>query len=103
MPETPLQKLRKLSKELGSPGVEALWKSSQKANLNVTKAQVREVVGSSSSKQIFGKLQPSDGKTVSRAPNDSWQMDLADLRNSPAEKAKYTKGKKGTQFKFFRL
>ena len=101
MPETPLQKLRKLSQELGSPGVEAFWRSSQKAGLNVTKAQVREVIGSSSSRQIFGKLQPSDGKTVSRAPNDSWQMDLADLRNSPAEKAKYTKGKKGHNLDYF--
>ena len=91
-----VQKLRKLSTELGSPGVEALWKASRKAGLDVTKADVKEVVRSSASKQVFGRIQPSDGFTVSRTPTDSWQMDLADFSNRPAEY-------KGAQFKFFLL
>ena len=81
----PVQKLRKLSTELGSPGMEALWKASRKAGIAVTKADVQEVVRSSASKQIFGKLQPSDGKTVSRTSTENWQMDLADFSNSPSE------------------
>ena len=84
MPETNLQKLKKLNNELGSPGVEALWKASQKRGIGVTKAQVRDLLQSSGAKQIFGKLQPADGKTVSRGLDDSWQMDLADLKNQPA-------------------
>ena len=47
------------------------------------------------------KLQPSDGNTVSRGPKGSWQIDLASLHNSPAEKAKYTKCKADSHFKFF--
>ena len=85
MTDTPVQKLRKLSTELGSPGMEALWKASRKAGIAVTKADVQEVVRGSPSKQIFGKLQPSDGKTVSRTSTENWQMDLADFSNSPAE------------------
>ena len=54
MTETPMQNPRKLSRELGSPGVEALWKASQKAGIDVTKAEVQEVVRGSPSKQIFG-------------------------------------------------
>ena len=89
-----MQKLRKLSTELGSPGVEALFKAARKAGLDVTKADVKQVVRNSASKQVFGRIQPSDGKTVSRTPTDSWQMDLADFSNSPAEY-------KGTVYKFF--
>ena len=84
MPETNLQKLKKLNQELGSPGVEPLFKASQKRGINVTKAEVRDLLKTSGSKQIFGKLQPADGKTVSRGLDDSWQMDLADLKNQPA-------------------
>ena len=84
MPETNLQKLKKLNNELGSPGVEALWKASQKRGINVTKAQVRDLLKASGPKQIFGKLQPADGKIASRGLDDSWQMDLADLKNQPA-------------------
>ena len=94
MTETPMQKLQQLSRELGSPGVEALWKASRKAGLAVTKAEVQEVVRGSPSEQIFGTLQPSNGKTASRAPNDSWQMYLADFSDAPADH-------KGTRFKFF--
>ena len=86
MPETPLQKARKLSAELGSPGVQALWRAVQKAGINVTKAQVKEQVAGQGEKQIFGRLQPTEGKTASRG--DDWQMDLADLKNQPETKAK---------------
>jgi len=91
MPETQLQKARKLSAELGSPGVQALWTAMRQACLGVTKDQVKTLVSSQGQKQIFGKLQPAEGKTAARGPDDSWQMDLADLKNTPGTKSK--KGK----------
>jgi len=96
MPETPLQKARKLSAELGSPGVQALWTAVQKAGLQVTREQVKDLVASQGQKQIFGKLQPAEGKTASRG--DDWQMDLADLKNSPGTK---TKKAQDRVYKFF--
>ena len=53
MSETSMQKLRKMSTDLGSPGVEALWKASRKAALDVAKAEVQEVVRSRASKHFF--------------------------------------------------
>ena len=64
MPETPLQKARKLSAELGSPGVQALWTAVQRAGINVTRDQVKTLVAGQGQKQIFGKLQPAEGKTA---------------------------------------
>jgi len=94
MPETPLQKARKLSAQLGSPGAQALCTAVQKAGLQVTREQVKELLASQGQKQIFGRLQAAEGKTASR--DDDWQMDLADLKNSPG-----TKAKKDRIYKFF--
>ena len=84
MPETPLQKARKLSAELGSPGVQALWTAAQKAGIQVTKAQVKELVAARGERQIFGRRPTAEGKTASRG--DDWQMDLAVLTHQPGTK-----------------
>ena len=94
----PYQRARKLSRELGQPGVRALQLAAKKAGLAVTKAEVETIVSQQGERQIFGKLQAAEGKTVSRGANDSWQMDLADLKNQPGTKAKK---KQDRTYKFF--
>ena len=49
-----MQKLRKLNTDLGSPGVEALWKAARKAALDVSKVDVKEVVCSSVKQVLLG-------------------------------------------------
>jgi len=97
--DTPLQRARKLSKELGQPGVKALQLAAKKAGIPVTKAEVEKIVKQQGERQIFGPLQAAEGKTVSRGPDDSWQMDLADLRNQPGMKG--TKKQEDRLYKFF--
>jgi len=93
---TPYQRARKLSQELGQPGVRALQLAAKKAGIPVTRAQVQQIVSQQGERQVFGRLQGAEGKTVSRGANDSWQMDLADLRNQPG-----TKKAKDRVYKFF--
>ena len=97
--DTPLQRARKLSQELGQPGVRALQLAAKKAGIPVTKAEVEKIVKQQGERQIFGPLQAAEGKTVSRGPDDSWQMDLADLRNQPGMKG--TKKQEDRLYKFF--
>ena len=95
---TPYQRARKLSQELGQPGVRALQLAAKKAGIAVTKAEVQQIVSQQGERQVFGRLQGAEGKTVSRGANDSWQMDLADLKNQPGTKAKKAKDR---VYKFF--
>ena len=96
--DTPYQRARKLSQELGQPGVRALLLAAKKAGIPVTKAEVETIVKQQGERQVFGRLQGAEGKTVSRGANDSWQMDLADLKNQPGTKAKK---KQERIYKFF--
>ena len=96
--DTPYQRARKLSQELGQPGVRALQLAAKKAGIPVTKAEVEQIVKQQGERQVFGRLQGAEGKTVSRGANDSWQMDLADLKNQPGTKAKK---KQDRIYKFF--
>lgn len=57
-----------------------------------------QIVSQQGERQVFGRLQNAEGKTVSRGANDSWQMDLADLKNQPGTKAKK---KQDRTYKFF--
>jgi hypothetical protein len=49
----------------------------------VTKKQVMEFVRKRGEKQVFEPVQPARGKTVAAGQNPTFQMDLADLKNSP--------------------
>ena len=78
-----MEELRRLAAELGNPGVQPLWLSARRSGLEVTKKQVTEFVRKRGEKQIFGAVQPARGKTVAAGENTTYQMDLADLKNSP--------------------
>jgi hypothetical protein len=80
-----LENLRKISNDLGNPGVQALWLAVRRNGINVTKKQVEAFVKQKGEKQIFSAVQPSKGKTVSESLDARWQMDLADLKGQPSE------------------
>ena len=86
--------LRRLAAELGNPGVEPLWLAARRSGLEVTKKQVTEFVRRRGEKQVFQPVQPARGKTVAAGADTTFQMDLADLKNSPEIRESAT-------FKFF--
>ena len=75
--------LRSLAAELGNPGVGPLWLAARRSGLEVTKKQVTEFVRRRGEKQVFQPVQPARGKTVAAGADTTFQMDLADLKNSP--------------------
>ena len=75
--------LPRLAAELGNPGVEPLWLAARRSGLEVTKKQVTELVRRRGEKQVFQPVQPARGKTVAAGADTTFQMDLADLKNSP--------------------
>jgi len=78
-----MEALAELSAKLGGPAVQPLWLAARRAGLDVTKRQVQAFVSKKGEKQIFGAPQPARGKTVAPTLDNSYQMDLADLSNSP--------------------
>ena len=75
--------LRRLAAELGNPGVQPLWLAARRSGLEVTKKQVTAFVRKRGEKQVFQPVQPARGKTVAGGADATFQMDLADLKNSP--------------------
>ena len=76
--------LKELSDKLGKPGALKLFLAAKKQGLDVTKKQVEEFVKSQSERQVFQRLQRSQGKTIAGDTSDRWQMDLIDLKQDPA-------------------
>ena len=75
--------LRRLAADLGNPGVGPLWLAARRSGLDVTKKQVTDFVRKRGEKQVFQPVQPAKGKTVAAGADTTFQMDLADLKNSP--------------------
>jgi len=96
-PETPDDQLRALAAQLGNPGVQQLWLMARRSGVEVTKKQVAAFVKQRGEKQIFGAVQPAQGKTVAPTLDGTLQMDLADMKNSPEGE----KVKDSNVFKFF--
>jgi hypothetical protein len=76
-----MQALRALSKELGSPGVLALYTAARKRGIVVTRQQTRELVEKQGERQIFTSVQPSAGKTAAESEFARFQADVIDQRN----------------------
>ena len=76
--------LQELSDKLGKPGALKLFLAAKKQGLDVTKKQVEEFVKSQGERQVFQRLQRSQGKTIAGDTGDRWQMDLIDLKQDPA-------------------
>jgi hypothetical protein len=78
-----MDELRRLAAELGNPGLQPLWLAARRSGLEVTKKQVTQFVRKRGEKQVFQPVQPASGKTVAGGQDSTFQMDLADLKNSP--------------------
>jgi hypothetical protein len=78
-----MEDLHRLAAELGNPGVAPVWLAARRAGLDVTKKRVTEFVRKRGEKQVFQPVQPARGKTVAGGADATFQMDLADLKNSP--------------------
>ena len=89
-----MDELARLSEKLGNPAAHPLWLAARRAGLDVTKPQVRAFAAKRGERQVFGPPQPARGKTAVPTQDSSFQMDLADLSNSPGVKQSDT-------FKYF--
>jgi len=60
-----MDRVIELSKQLGTPGVEKLYKAARKRNIRVSKEEIKQLLATKGQKQIFRPLPPSKGKTGS--------------------------------------
>ena len=84
-----MESLRKLNDELGNPSQQKLLRAAKKRKLNVTAAQVKEVVKEDSTREIFGKPQAAKGHHITDGENSIWQGDIIDLKDQGNEEFKY--------------
>ena len=80
-----MERLAALSKELGTPGLEKLYKGAKSRNIPVTRQQIKEFLATKGEAQVFRPLPRSSGKSVSEGPGTRFQMDLVDMSNSPSQ------------------
>ena len=71
--------LERLNQELSYPGQLALYLAARRRGLNVTRDEVRRLVGSNAAKQEISAAQPSKGKIAAEDKGARWQADLAEL------------------------
>ena len=83
--------LERLNKELSYPGQQALYLAAKKKGLEVTRDEVRRLVGSNAAKQEISAAQPSRSKIAAETKGSRWQADLAELlhRDSGLKKLRY--------------
>ena len=80
-----LARLRILSAQLGSPGVQALWTAARRRGLQLKRKDVEDWSKTQSTrKDLFAPLQPARGKTISE-DNNRWQMDLIQVSDNAAK------------------
>jgi hypothetical protein len=80
-----MERLAALSKELGTPGIEKLFKAARKRNLPVTRQQIKEFLSQKGEAQVFRAFPASQGKSSAEGPYTRFQMDLIDMKNSPSK------------------
>ena len=68
--------LRNLNEELGYPGADALYIAAKRRNIQVTRAQARELTQKSERKQTLAPRQPSTGQTATESIDSRWMADL---------------------------
>ena len=72
-----LASLKRLSAELGHPGVQPLCIAAKRSGINLMRKDVEVFVTKKGEKQVFSAVQPSKGKTIGESQDAPWQMDLA--------------------------
>ena len=83
--------LQRLNEELSYPGQRALHLAAHKRGLDVTKAEVKDLVDKNESKQLISVAQPSKGKIAAETKGSRWQADLAEFqpRDSGLKQLRY--------------
>ena len=71
--------LERLNEELSYPGQQALYLAAKKKGINVTREEVRRLVGSNEARQEISAAQPSKGKIAAETSGSRWQADLAEF------------------------
>jgi hypothetical protein len=84
-----MERLAALSKELGTPGLEKLFKAARSRNIPVTRQQIKEFLATKGEAQVFRPLPRSTGKSASEGVGTRFQMDLVDMSNSPSQGMSY--------------
>ena len=84
-----MQALRELNEQLGNPSQAKLLAAAKKRKLNVTAAQVKEVVKEDSVRELFGKPQAAKGHHATEGENAQWQGDIIDLKDQGNEEFKF--------------
>jgi hypothetical protein len=84
-----MERLAALSKELGTPGLEKLYKGAKSRNIPVSRQQIKEFLATKGEAQVFRALPRSAGKTAAEGAGIKLQMDLIDMSNSPSNGMSY--------------
>ena len=79
-----IEKLQKLSSDLGNPGAEKLFIAARRRGLKMKKKEVNTLLSRLGERQIFQPIQPSKGKSASEDIDARYQMDLIDLHTDAA-------------------
>ena len=80
-----MEQLQELAQELGTPGLQKLYKAARKKGINISKTEVRSFLAKKGEKQIFRPLPESKGKSAAEDPGFRAQMDLVDLKYSKSQ------------------
>ena len=84
-----MEQLRELAKKLGNPGADKLYTAARKRGIAVTRNQIKQLLETKGSKQLFRPLPESKGKTGAEAPFTRLMMDLIEFRTAPSKGFKY--------------
>ena len=76
--------LKALSKDLGYPSGEKLWRAADRRGLQITKPDVLAYARAQGHRQIFAARPKYDGKIVGARINDRWAADLIDYVTKPS-------------------
>ena len=76
--------LKALSKELGYPSGDKLWRAVERKGLQITRPEVLAYARAQGQRQIFAARPKYNGKIVGTRINDRWAADLIDYTTKPS-------------------
>ena len=76
--------LKALSKDLGYPSGDKLWRAVERKGLQVTRPEVLAYAQAQGQRQIFAARPKYNGKIVGTRINDRWAADLIDYTTKPS-------------------
>ncbi len=85
-----MEQLRELSRKLGNPGADKLFTAARKRGIPATRNQIKQLLETKGSKQLFRPLPESKGRTGAEAPFTRMMMDLIEFRTAPSKVGRET-------------